>query len=65
MTFVNDAGERENRYFVNVASFGMSTAVLERLRHEVLAAARHLIAESLSVAEAAGSAADRPAGENA
>src|SRR6266705_285141 len=30
VTFVNDAGERENRYFVNVASFGMSTAVLER-----------------------------------
>ncbi len=30
VTFVNDAGERENRYFINVASFGMSTAVLER-----------------------------------
>ena len=28
--FVNDAGERETRFFVNVASFGMSTAVLER-----------------------------------
>jgi diacylglycerol kinase (ATP) len=32
VTFVNDAGERETRYFVNVASFGMSTAVLERQR---------------------------------
>src|SRR3989440_1915160 len=30
VTFVNDAGERETRYFINVASFGMSTAVLER-----------------------------------
>src|SRR5712691_13248256 len=29
VTFVNDAGERETRFFVNVASFGMSTAVLE------------------------------------
>src|SRR5260221_2672608 len=32
-TFVNDAGERETRFFVNVASFGMSTAVLERQRN--------------------------------
>jgi diacylglycerol kinase (ATP) len=32
VTFVNDAGERETRFFVNVASFGMSTAVLERQR---------------------------------
>jgi len=30
VTFVNHDGERETRYFVNVASFGMSTAVLER-----------------------------------
>lgn len=30
--FVNDAGQRETRFFVNVASFGMSTAVLERQR---------------------------------
>lgn len=30
VTFVNDSGERETRNFVNVASFGMSTAVLER-----------------------------------
>lgn len=30
VTFVNESGERETRYFVNVASFGMSTAVLER-----------------------------------
>jgi YegS/Rv2252/BmrU family lipid kinase len=30
VTFVNDSGERETRYFINVASFGMSTAVLER-----------------------------------
>lgn len=29
---VNDEGERETRFFVNVASFGMSTAVLERHR---------------------------------
>lgn len=28
--FVNDAGKRETRCFVNVASFGMSTAVLDR-----------------------------------
>jgi len=28
--FVNDAGQRETRFFVNVASFGMSTAVLDR-----------------------------------
>src|SRR5207245_4129849 len=28
----NDEGERETRFFVNVASFGMSTAVLERQR---------------------------------
>src|SRR5207245_4670558 len=32
VTFVNDAGERETRFFVNVGSFGMSTAVLERQR---------------------------------
>ncbi len=32
VTFVNDAGERETRFFINVASFGMSTAVLERQR---------------------------------
>lgn len=32
VTFVNDAGERETRFFMNVASFGMSTAVLERQR---------------------------------
>src|SRR5881392_928201 len=32
VTFVNEAGERETRFFVNVASFGMSTAVLERQR---------------------------------
>ena len=32
VTFVNDLGERETRFFVNVASFGMSTAVLERQR---------------------------------
>lgn len=30
--FVNDVGERETRFFINVASFGMSTAVLERQR---------------------------------
>jgi diacylglycerol kinase (ATP) len=30
VTFVNDKGERETRFFVNVASFGMSTAVLDR-----------------------------------
>jgi len=30
--FVNEAGERETRFFVNVSSFGMSTAVLERQR---------------------------------
>lgn len=29
-TFVNDIGERETRFFVNVASFGMSTEVLSR-----------------------------------
>lgn len=28
--FVNDQGKRETRFFVNVASFGMSTAVLDR-----------------------------------
>jgi diacylglycerol kinase family enzyme len=27
---VNDRGERETRYFINVASFGMSTSVLDR-----------------------------------
>jgi diacylglycerol kinase (ATP) len=32
VTFVNEAGERETRFFINVASFGMSTAVLERQR---------------------------------
>src|SRR5713101_8419086 len=32
VTFVNEMGERETRFFVNVASFGMSTAVLERQR---------------------------------
>ena len=32
VTFVNEPGERETRHFVNVASFGMSTAVLERHR---------------------------------
>src|SRR5215510_3161000 len=30
VTFVNDDGERETRFFVNVASFGMSTDVLHR-----------------------------------
>ncbi|PYS22602.1 MAG: hypothetical protein DMF72_12690 [Acidobacteria bacterium] len=30
VTFVNGADERETRFFVNVASFGMSTAVLDR-----------------------------------
>ena len=30
VTFVNDSGERETRFFINVASFGMSTAVLDR-----------------------------------
>ena len=30
VTFVNDGGERETRFFVNVASFGMSTEVLTR-----------------------------------
>lgn len=30
VTFVNDSGERETRFFVNVASFGMSTEVLSR-----------------------------------
>ena len=30
VTFVNEEGERETRFFVNVASFGMSTAVLNR-----------------------------------
>jgi diacylglycerol kinase (ATP) len=32
VVFVNDEGERETRFFVNVASFGMSTVVLERQR---------------------------------
>jgi YegS/Rv2252/BmrU family lipid kinase len=30
VTFVNDSGERETRFFINVASFGMSTDVLHR-----------------------------------
>lgn len=30
VTFVNDSGQRETRFFINVASFGMSTEVLER-----------------------------------
>lgn len=30
VTFVNETGERETRYSINVASFGMSTAVLDR-----------------------------------
>ena len=30
VTFINDAGERETRYSINVASFGMSTEVLDR-----------------------------------
>jgi diacylglycerol kinase family enzyme len=30
VTYLNDSGERETRFFVNVASFGMSTAVLTR-----------------------------------
>src|SRR5207253_4593774 len=30
VTFLNDDGERETRFFVNVASFGMSTEVLTR-----------------------------------
>ena len=32
VTFVTERGEREIRHFANVASFGMSTAVLERQR---------------------------------
>src|SRR5207244_352884 len=34
VNFVNDGGAREIRHFVNVASFGMSTAVLERQRSD-------------------------------
>lgn len=30
VTFVNEGGERETRFFINVASFGMSTAVLDK-----------------------------------
>lgn len=30
VTFMNEAGERETRYSINVASFGMSTEVLDR-----------------------------------
>lgn len=30
VTFVNEIGERETRFFINVASFGMSTDVLHR-----------------------------------
>jgi diacylglycerol kinase (ATP) len=30
VTFLNDSGERETRFFINVASFGMSTEVLSR-----------------------------------
>lgn len=30
VTFINDAGERETLYSINVASFGMSTEVLDR-----------------------------------
>src|ERR1043165_2220006 len=30
VTFINDMGERETRYSINVASFGMSTEVLDR-----------------------------------
>jgi YegS/Rv2252/BmrU family lipid kinase len=30
VTFVNNSGERETRFFINVASFGMSTDVLHR-----------------------------------
>jgi YegS/Rv2252/BmrU family lipid kinase len=30
VTFMNDSGERETRFFINVASFGMSTAVLDK-----------------------------------
>jgi YegS/Rv2252/BmrU family lipid kinase len=30
VTFINDTGERESRFFINVASFGMSTAVLDK-----------------------------------
>src|SRR5438067_8536804 len=30
VTFVNDGGERETRFFINVASLGMSTEVLSR-----------------------------------
>ena len=30
VTFVNDRVERETRFFINVASFGMSTSVLDR-----------------------------------
>jgi YegS/Rv2252/BmrU family lipid kinase len=30
VTFINEAGERETRYSINVASFGMSTEVLDR-----------------------------------
>lgn len=30
VTFINESGERETRYSINVASFGMSTEVLDR-----------------------------------
>src|SRR5437660_12708962 len=30
VTFVNDSGDRETRFFINVASLGMSTEVLSR-----------------------------------
>jgi diacylglycerol kinase (ATP) len=31
-TFINDKGEKETRYFLGVASFGMSAAVIERVK---------------------------------
>jgi len=30
VTFINDSGQRQTRFFINVASFGMSTSVLDR-----------------------------------
>lgn len=55
VSFMNDAGEEESRYFVNVASFGMGGDVIERVKESswLSAGASRLLGGRLTFAAAA------------
>ncbi|MBC7929405.1 MAG: diacylglycerol kinase family lipid kinase [Rubrivivax sp.] len=59
VTFTNERGEEESRFFVNVASFGMGGDVIRRVkdRASLPAGASHLLGGKLSFAAAAMEAA--------